>query len=129
MEIEIENLPRKLRRKGLETKLAEICEKNNIVFLAVFGSFVREEQNRKSDVDAAIEFDRNIGKTLLDLIHVEKTKLKQNVQRGRNSSGSRGLAFSLASNPGRNLRNVLSMTCLAPTGQTFIQRKHREHLE
>src|SRR3972149_8310680 len=71
MEIEIENLPKELRRKGLEERLAEICRKNDIVFLAVFGSFVREEQNRKSDIDVAIEFDRNSGKTLLDLVHVE----------------------------------------------------------
>lgn len=71
MEIEIENLPKELRRRGLEGKLAEICEKNHIVFLAIFGSFARGEQNRKSDVDVAIEFDRNSGKTLLDLVRVE----------------------------------------------------------
>jgi predicted nucleotidyltransferase len=71
MEIQIENLPKELRRRGLEEKLAEICEKNGIVFLAVFGSFVRGEQNRKSDIDVAIEFDRNSEKTLLDLVHVE----------------------------------------------------------
>lgn len=71
MEIEIENLPKELRRRGLEEKLAEICEKNDIVFLAVFGSFVRGEQNRKSDIDIAIEFDRNSEKTLFDLVHVE----------------------------------------------------------
>jgi predicted nucleotidyltransferase len=41
MEIEIEKLPKVLRKKGLEEKLAEICRKNDIVFLAVFGSFVR----------------------------------------------------------------------------------------
>jgi predicted nucleotidyltransferase len=71
MEIEIENLPKELRRRGLEEKLSEICRKNDIVFLAVFGSFVRKEQNRKSDIDVAIEFDRNSEKTLLDLVHVE----------------------------------------------------------
>jgi uncharacterized protein len=71
MEIEIENLPKELRRRGLEEKLAEICKKNDIVFLTVFGSFVRGEQNRKSDVDVAIEFDKNSAKTLLDLVHLE----------------------------------------------------------
>jgi len=71
MAIEIENLPKELRRRGLEEKLAEVCKKNDIVFLAVFGSFVRGEQNRKSDIDVAIEFDRNSEKTLLDLVHVE----------------------------------------------------------
>jgi predicted nucleotidyltransferase len=71
MEIEIGNLPRSLREKGLEEKLAEICRKNDIVFMAMFGSFVRGEQNTRSDVDVAIEFDKSKGKSLLDLISVE----------------------------------------------------------
>jgi len=41
------------------------------VFLAIFGSFVRGEQKGKSDVDIAIEFDKNKPKSLLDLVHVE----------------------------------------------------------
>ena len=72
MEIQTQKLPKALRRKGLEEKLAEICEKNNVAFLAVFGSFVRGEQNRKSDVDVAIEFDESKRKTLLDLIRLEE---------------------------------------------------------
>jgi predicted nucleotidyltransferase len=71
MEIEVEKLPKALRTKGLEEKLAEICRKNDVVFLAVFGSFVRGEQNKKSDIDIAIEFDHSTGKTLLDLVRVE----------------------------------------------------------
>jgi len=71
MKTEIKNLPKELRKRGLNEKLAEICEKNDIVFMAVFGSFVREEQNEKSDIDVAIEFDKNAGKSLLDLVHVE----------------------------------------------------------
>jgi predicted nucleotidyltransferase len=71
MEIEVGNLPRSLRKKGLEEKLAEICRKNDIVFMAMFGSFVRGEQNARSDVDVAIEFDTSKGKSLLDLINVE----------------------------------------------------------
>jgi predicted nucleotidyltransferase len=69
--IEIKNLPKGLRKKGLEEKLTEVCEKNDIVFMAIFGSFVRGEQNKKSDIDIAIEFDKNKEKTLLDLIRVE----------------------------------------------------------
>jgi len=64
-------LPEELRREGLEEKLAEICQKNDIVFMAIFGSFVRGEQNRKSDIDIAIEFERNSGKSLLDLVRIE----------------------------------------------------------
>jgi len=71
IKIEIQNLPEELRRKGLEEKLAEICRKNDIVFMAIFGSFVRGEQNRKSDIDIAIEFERNSEKSLLDLVRIE----------------------------------------------------------
>lgn len=71
MEIQIEKLPKILRASGLEEKLSEICGKNDIIFLAVFGSFVRGEQNKKSDVDIAIEFDKSRSKTLLDLIRLE----------------------------------------------------------
>jgi len=47
IKIEIQNLPKELRRKGLEKKLAEICKKNDIVFMAIFGSFVRGVRKRK----------------------------------------------------------------------------------
>jgi predicted nucleotidyltransferase len=71
VKIEIQNLPKELRREGLEEKLAEICRKNDIVFMAIFGSFVRGEQNRRSDIDIAIEFERNSQKSLLDLVRIE----------------------------------------------------------
>jgi predicted nucleotidyltransferase len=71
IKIEIKNLPEELRRKGLEEKLAEICQKNDIVFMAIFGSFVRGEQKRRSDIDIAIEFERSSEKSLLDLVRIE----------------------------------------------------------
>jgi predicted nucleotidyltransferase len=69
--IDIQNLPKELRREGLEEELVEICRKNDIVFMAIFGSFVRGEQKRKSDIDIAIEFERNSEKSLLDLVRIE----------------------------------------------------------
>jgi predicted nucleotidyltransferase len=71
VKIEIQNLPEELRRKDLEKKLAEICRKNGITFMAIFGSFARGEQNRKSDIDIAIEFEQNSEKSLLDLVRIE----------------------------------------------------------
>jgi len=71
IKIEIENLPKDLRKRGLKERLFEICQKNDIVFMAVFGSFVRGEQKRGSDVDIAIEFDKDSGKSLLDLVRIE----------------------------------------------------------
>jgi predicted nucleotidyltransferase len=89
VKIEIQNLPKELRRRGLERKLAEICRKNDIVFMTIFGSFVRGEQNRKSDIDIAIEFERNSEKSLLDLVRIEnelKKVLKRKVDLGIFSS-------------------------------------------
>jgi len=89
MEIEIEALPKVLQKRGLKEKLAEICKRNDIVFMAVFGSFVRGEQDKKSDIDIAIEFDKNKEKSLLDLVHVEnelKRLFKRKVDLGIFSS-------------------------------------------
>ena len=87
--IEIKNLTPKLRKRGLEEKLVKTCEENDIVFLAIFGSFVRGEQKGKSDVDIAIEFDKNKPKSLLDLVHIENElskTLKRKVDLGILSS-------------------------------------------
>jgi len=87
--IEIKNLPPQLRKRGLEEKLVKTCEENDIVFLAIFGSFVRGEQKAKSDVDIAIEFDKNKPKSLLDLVHAENElskTLKRKVDLGILSS-------------------------------------------
>jgi len=71
MELEIKNMPKSLQKRGLKERVREICDKNDIVFMAIFGSFVRGEQKKTSDVDIAIEFDKNKPKSLLDLIHAE----------------------------------------------------------
>ena len=76
VKIEIQNLPEELRKEGLKEKLAEVCRKNDIVFMAVFGSFIKGEQNLKSDIDIAIEFDKNSRKTLLDLVRIEEELTK-----------------------------------------------------
>ncbi len=71
MQIAAENLPKPLMRQGLPEKLAEICRKNDVTFMAVFGSYARGEQKRKSDIDIAVKFDPKKRKTLLDLIGLE----------------------------------------------------------
>lgn len=87
--IEIKKLPDSLKKKGIEDKLAKLCEVNDVVFLAMFGSFVRGEQGRNSDIDIAIEFAKNKGKSLLDLVHLEyelKRVFKKKVDLGIFSS-------------------------------------------
>lgn len=67
----IENLPPGLMKKGLREELSKICEGNDICLMAIFGSFVRREETRGSDIDIAIEFTDRRRKDLFDLIHVE----------------------------------------------------------
>jgi len=69
--VKIETLPPKLMKKGLRERLLKICEGNDISLMAIFGSFVRREENRRSDIDIAIEFSDNSHKDLFDLIHIE----------------------------------------------------------
>jgi len=74
--IEIKNIPLPLRKKGLREKLPKLCEENDIVFMAIFGSLVRAEQRRGSDIDVAIKFREGAEKSLFDLIELEE-KLKE----------------------------------------------------
>ncbi|MFB0554020.1 MAG: nucleotidyltransferase family protein [Phycisphaerae bacterium] len=69
--VKFATLPPKLMKKGLREKLLKICEGNDISFMAVFGSFIRGEENRRSDIDIAIEFSDKSHKDLFDLIHIE----------------------------------------------------------
>jgi predicted nucleotidyltransferase len=68
----LRNLPETLRKDRVQEMLKKICEENDVVFMAVFGSFIRREQKKGSDIDVAIEFDKNSRKNLLDLVHLER---------------------------------------------------------
>lgn len=76
IKIEIKNLPKELRKKRIEEKLVKICQKEDIVFMSIFGSFAKGKQNKKSDIDIAIEFAKNSGKSLLDLVRIENELTK-----------------------------------------------------
>ena len=70
--IEIRNLPTPIREKGFKEELVKICEKNDIIFMGIFGSFVRGEQRKKSDIDMLIKFKEGSNMTLLDVIRIER---------------------------------------------------------
>jgi len=76
VKIKVEDLPREFRRKELVERLAEVCQRNDIVLMVIFGSFVRGEQSSESDIDIAIEFDKGSRKTLLDLVRIEEELTK-----------------------------------------------------
>ena len=47
----------------------KIAKANHISYLALFGSYARGEQTKKSDVDLLVEFNKPVG--LIHLIHTE----------------------------------------------------------
>ena len=51
-------------------KLLETCKNNDIVFLAIFGSFVTGDFTKKSDIDLLARFSK--PKSLLDLVRIER---------------------------------------------------------
>lgn len=69
--LKIDFLSEKLNNEKIKEELVNLCEDNDIVFMALFGSFARGEDNKKSDIDLLIKFDENKEKSLLDLIHTE----------------------------------------------------------
>jgi predicted nucleotidyltransferase len=68
--VKIKNLPAPIKKKGIEEKLVKICKENNVVFMAIFGSFVRGEQKKKSDIDIAIKYADGKRKSLFDLVEL-----------------------------------------------------------
>jgi predicted nucleotidyltransferase len=78
--VEVKNIPRRLRKKGLGERLQKLCEENDVVFMAIFGSFVRGKQRKRSDVDIAIEYEEGSRKSLFDLVDLEE-KLRKLLHR------------------------------------------------
>jgi len=56
-------------RQDLRTHLPELRDRYGVTYLGIFGSYVRGEQKKTSDVDILVEFDR--PGTLLDFIHLQ----------------------------------------------------------
>lgn len=74
--VRINSLPARFRKKTVGDRLDRICEQNNIVFLALFGSFAHGRQTVRSDLDLLVKFDESKDKSLLDLIRAEREMRK-----------------------------------------------------
>jgi len=55
--------------KKLKENMPLLREKYNVKTLGVFGSYIRGEQKKKSDVDILVEFERPLG--LLEFVGLE----------------------------------------------------------
>jgi hypothetical protein len=51
-------------------QLIEICRKNDVSMVSVFGSMARGEATRKSDIDLLVKFSKR--KSLLALVRLER---------------------------------------------------------
>ena len=52
------------------TRLEDLCQKHDIVFLGLFGSFARGDFTPGSDVDLLVRFSK--AKSLLQLVRIER---------------------------------------------------------
>ena len=50
-------------------QIEDICRRNDIAYLGVFGSYARGDFTPESDIDLLVRFSRQ--KTLLDLVRIE----------------------------------------------------------
>jgi len=55
----------------IKKKINPILKSHDVKKAAIFGSFARGEQNKKSDVDILIEFKDDDSKSLLDLVDLK----------------------------------------------------------
>jgi predicted nucleotidyltransferase len=53
-------------------RLADFCRRNHIVWLALFGSVLREDFGPESDLDVLVEFSPGAVVTLLDMARMEE---------------------------------------------------------
>lgn len=61
----------KSQASGIDSQsLADICERNDVAYLGLFGSFARGEARVSSDIDLLVRFTR--PKSLLDLVRIER---------------------------------------------------------
>jgi hypothetical protein len=58
-------------KKKLKKLEPELQERYKVKKIGIFGSYVRGEQNKKSDLDILIEFDESADLGLLDFIGLE----------------------------------------------------------
>ena len=49
----------------------ELWQKYEVKEIGIFGSYVRDEQKKQSDVDVLIEFEESSNLTLLDFVRLE----------------------------------------------------------
>jgi len=58
-------------KKILEKHKAELIQQYGLQEIGIFGSYVRNEQNRISDIDILVELSKEKKISLIDFVHLE----------------------------------------------------------
>jgi predicted nucleotidyltransferase len=58
-------------KNALANQKRELMQKYKVKEIGIFGSYVRGEQKKQSDVDLLVEFESSSNLTLLDFIGLE----------------------------------------------------------
>ncbi|MGD0996683.1 MAG: nucleotidyltransferase family protein [Candidatus Bathyarchaeia archaeon] len=58
-------------KNTLTKQKQELCQKYSVKEIGIFGSYVRGEQKKQSDIDLLVEFEEPSNLTLLDFIRLE----------------------------------------------------------
>ena len=76
-----------------EEKIAQFCKKWNISEFSFFGSVLRDDFNRDSDIDVLVSFNESAKNTLFDLVRMQD-ELKQILKREVDIVSRRGIESS-----------------------------------
>ena len=76
MVLDVQTLPmEKLRNNGISfnyNDITNLCIKYNVIELSVFGSSIRSDFNKDSDIDILVSFNKNSDVSLFDIMDLER---------------------------------------------------------
>ncbi|HOL22220.1 MAG TPA: nucleotidyltransferase family protein [bacterium] len=66
----VNKMKKENKKEEITKKIIEFLRKEGAKSISLFGSFARDEENPKSDIDIIVEF--NEVKSLLDIVRIER---------------------------------------------------------
>jgi uncharacterized protein len=97
-------------------KIIEICQRNDISYCAVFGSFARGEATEESDIDLLVKFSKPIG--LFGFVGVEQ-ELEAELGRKIDLATDKMIGKYIRESVMRDLKNVYDETRQPATTSTY----------
>lgn len=92
-------------------KIIEICQRNDVSYCAVFGSFARGEATETSDVDLLVKFSKRLG--LFEFVGIAQD-LEDALNRKVDLATEDGLSKYIRENVERDLKIIYEERELSP---------------